>query len=784
MRRLLTLQLLAAALLLAVCAPAGADVFKTISLVSDEDVLSAGGLCAACEQAVYAHDPALSGNGRYVAFDGYFDGLTGVWRRDLQTGEISPVAVGEAETQAGSAELPSISENGQYVSFTTTAALTPQNDQNIGPDVYVRDMSVAESQPCTEEEALHPIQPCAFTLVSAASGATRGLTYEYAAEGDESLYGALAAGRSALSANGQKIVFVTSAVSNLDGERTPPLEVAVRDLETSQTELVSVEYDPETGKPTSEGGRPKPVPAIEETANRVFGAVYSTGVPPSFEPPHPYRPTPQVPASINAEGNTVVWLGQDVGAQTRTLPSETLRPEYSEPLWRRIAAGPEAPTRQVTGGSDPANPACTASGEEVLPLTPSASDPCQGPFATTNQYGIWTGGEGDTVPRLSADGYTVAFIANAPLVSLGNDFGAEKATRHGDLYVANMHEGLTRAQALTPLTELASGNETDVATNAPIEDFGISPDGLQIAFTTRRIAFPLGSPAYVSAPATVPGMLELFDVDLTDETLTRVSNGYGGEASEHPHEVNDEEDQYLNPGDGALSPSFSDSGEQLAFSSTASNLVYGDGNTPPLKSTGSDGGDVFLVEREVFSINPTPQSISPVPPGPLVEPAWRLGVTAVSLPNGTVRLYAELPGAGTLSALARAMVTVRSAVSSHPKRKEHDKAASVRAHETVVTRQIAAGSYPALASGGGLGSLMLTLSPAYRSLAARAGGLSATVGVTFTAAGHPTLRQSIAVAFLEKASKKATKKKSRTLKRTTRKKAGKESTRGRGDEHR
>jgi hypothetical protein len=79
---------------------------------------------------------------------------------------------------------------------------------------------------------------------------------------------------------------------------------------------------------------------------------------------------------------------------------------------------------------------------------------------------------------------------------------------------------------------------------------------------------------------------------------------------------------------------------------------------------------------------------------------------------------------------------------------------------------------------------MLTLSPAYRSLAARAGGLSATVGVTFTAAGHPTLRQSIAVAFLEKASKKATKKKSRTLKRTTRKKAGKESTRGRGDEHR
>ena len=40
------------------------------------------------QQADYAHDPAISGNGRYVAFDGSFGGLTGVWRRDLQTGAV------------------------------------------------------------------------------------------------------------------------------------------------------------------------------------------------------------------------------------------------------------------------------------------------------------------------------------------------------------------------------------------------------------------------------------------------------------------------------------------------------------------------------------------------------------------------------------------------------------------------------------------------------------------------------------------------------------------------
>jgi len=80
--------------------------------------------------------------------------------------------------------------------------------------------------------------------------------------------GAVAAGRSAMSERGEEVVFVTTAASNLTacetGRRlkqlrgrsteapaggTPALQVAVRNLKTKETTLVSVEYDPATGQP-------------------------------------------------------------------------------------------------------------------------------------------------------------------------------------------------------------------------------------------------------------------------------------------------------------------------------------------------------------------------------------------------------------------------------------------------------------------------------------------------------------------------------------------------------
>jgi Tol biopolymer transport system component len=689
---------------------AKADVFGPIGLVSESPV----------QQADYAHDPAISGNGRYVAFDGSFGGRTGVWRGDLQSGAVEVVALGDAE-------LPSISADGRYVSFTTTAVLTP-GDHNEGPDVYVRDMDVNSAAPCTEpitEEA----SPCAFQLASAADGSAESLSY--GASSEPRSYGSLAGGRYALSADGRKVVFVTTAVSDLTGSRppqapsTPPLQVAVRDLDTHSTELVTA------GR---EGGTPVP------------GAVYvSGGVIPPFKPVEGYGESSALGASISADGSTVAWLAQNVGAQATLLPGETVPSTYTEPLWRRIADGPAAPIRRVTGGSDPQDPACIAGGESSISGETPASDPCQGPFATLVERtasGTWTGGFGDVVPQLSGDGYTVAFLANAPLVAFGANFG--RSENHSDLYVVDMRPGPTRDAALRPLTELAGGQSADLATNAPIIDLGISPDGTQVAFTTKRTVFPLGSPAYVSAPAPVPGLAELFDVDLSNATLTRVTQGFEGGAGEHPHLPKPTgEDPYLRAGDGALSPSFSSNGDLLAFSSTAANLAYGDGNTPPLghESKVFDGSDAFVVPRIVFSSQPPEQEISASPPPPQLTPPWRLSATALSRRDGSVLLEIAVPAAGVLRAAARGAVAVRVAVSSRNRHSGHGRSRLVALTRTLATRA-------ASVKGVGVVALALKLAARYAKLAASGAGLTATVAVVFSAPGHPVLHETIEVRFV------------------------------------
>ncbi len=189
MRRLV---LVSTSMVVALCvlpAPAGADVFGPISLVSE------GPFGGETQQAEYAHDPAISGNGRYVAFDGSIGGVTGVWRRDLQTGALEQVAGGDAE-------LPSISAGGQYVSFTTNEGLSLPEVSQGKPDasphqepvnVYVRDMAV---QPAATkaEEAARPAGERAFTVVSAVDGSEEPLTYS----GASTTRGSTATGRSAI----------------------------------------------------------------------------------------------------------------------------------------------------------------------------------------------------------------------------------------------------------------------------------------------------------------------------------------------------------------------------------------------------------------------------------------------------------------------------------------------------------------------------------------------------------------------------------------------------------
>lgn len=708
-------------------APAArADLFGAIELASASAV--AGGLH---EQAEEARFPVISANGRYVAFVGRFGGEAGIWRRDLLSGAVEQVAPGQST-------MPSISASGRYVSFTTDEQLVPA-DANQGPDVYRRDM-----EPGAGESE--------YELVSAVNGSEAGATYTYTREvhpkeEPATEFGSLADGRSAMSADGEQVVFVTTAQSNLlGGEPTPAGEVLVRDIAKHETKLVSAEYQPDTGWSSE-----RPVqPTTDEAGFTEYGAAFpSAGQTPRFGV---YQGQTDgqatwLGASISADGSTVAWMGQDLGRQAQLLTQEQAEepPQTAEPLWRRIDEGPGAPIRRITGGSDPTSPSCVASGEQEIPEKfISPLDPCTGPFEhyLENAEGLWgsKAGFADFVPQLSANGETVAFITGARELASGEE-EFENAESSDDLYVVDMANGLTRVQALRRLTEIGGGGSTQekIERSSKIVDYSVSPDGSQVAFTTARTQLLLGSPAFVSPLAAAPGMIELFDADLDNDTLTRVTHGFEGEdarSEELPKLEVPGTDPY-HAEQGAYSPSFSEDGNTLCFASSANNLVYGDGNDAP---------DAFVVRRVLPPSTVVQQYVSPAPANPALVPAWKLGLTAVSLPDGGVRLFVEVPGGGALRASASAGVLVHRGVTGARPTAHR---ASRRPTQTLmlVKRTLATTKALVGAGGEGLVPLILTLSPAYRALSSARGGMSAKVSVTFTAPGRPVLHGSLRVTF-------------------------------------
>ncbi|HTY96503.1 MAG TPA: hypothetical protein VMB91_05640 [Solirubrobacteraceae bacterium] len=722
-------------------APARADIFGPIGLVSAGSLGGEG-----LQQAEYAHDSVICSDGSYLVFDGAVGGVSGIWRVNLATRAIQQVAGGDAL-------LPSVSAEGRYVSFTSNQSEAelaedtrglddePPASASAGPpgpeNVYVRDM---ERQPGEAE---------AFTVASAVDGGDEPLSYSGA--GTE--LGSVAAAGSAISADGQEVAFVTTAPSNLAGPETPALQVAVRRVAARETILVSGEYDPASGqtsdRPVWAGGT---------------GAVYGDRSKfPQRDPEYSKWIEQRPPgASISADGTTVAWMGVNVGLQAPTLSGEAPLTEYTEPLWRRIS-GPETSTERVTGGSDPSNPDCLGSGQTVLPEHPSPSDPCAGPFAThpeesepaNGDSGIWSargeakGTAGDFVPRLSRNGYTVAFLSRAEPLGLGEFFSQQREKGEpADIYVADMEPGLTRDGALTTLTRIGA---PDIAEADEINEFALSESGQQVAFTTRRTEFRLAFPALVSAAAAEPGLQELFYVDLTDGTLTRVTRGYDGEPAEQPHgrKPREQEDAYFEqPTAGTSSPSFADEGALLAFSSTASNLVPGDGNGPPTVGSGigqRDGSDAFVVDRESPVALATPQAVSPPPPGPDLAPVWALGVTALSRPDGSVVLYVRVPGPGTLATSALSQIVVHPATKKHARRGHASKGHTAGA--SVVSRTVASEHQAVGAPEGELLTIVLRPQKQYAGLTETAHGLSSAVTVSFQAPGHAPLTQTLQVSF-------------------------------------
>ncbi|MFA9272542.1 MAG: hypothetical protein ACEQSX_17655, partial [Baekduiaceae bacterium] len=138
-------------------ADAGWSRARLMSAIGIEQALSAG---APTGGANYVGLPDLSADGRYLVFDSSARNLLagegpdvqataegGVFRRPVDGGALEVVALAPAPATAPRTLTPvSVSADGRYVAFHTPRALAAA-DTDTSVDVYVRDMSVARTDP-------------------------------------------------------------------------------------------------------------------------------------------------------------------------------------------------------------------------------------------------------------------------------------------------------------------------------------------------------------------------------------------------------------------------------------------------------------------------------------------------------------------------------------------------------------------------------------------------------------------------------------------------------------
>ncbi len=163
---------------------------------------------------------AISADGRYVVFHswaanlvaGDLNGFVDVFRHDRVTGTTVRVSASDIGGDAsGESMNPSISADGRYVAFASTAADVVSGDGNSTWDVFVRDMDLGVT---------------VRVSVSSTGGDP---------DGDSN--------RPSISADGSLVVFSSTATNLVPGFATSNVDIYLRDLDAHETTLVSVARD-------------------------------------------------------------------------------------------------------------------------------------------------------------------------------------------------------------------------------------------------------------------------------------------------------------------------------------------------------------------------------------------------------------------------------------------------------------------------------------------------------------------------------------------------------------
>jgi Tol biopolymer transport system component len=177
--------------------------------------------------------PAMTPDARFIAFQsdatnlvgGDTNGHTDVFVRDRQNGTTNRVSVSGTEAQAaapGFSGVPSISSDGRFVAFHSTASNLVPGDTNATADVFVRDRKNGAT----------------LRVSRADNNGPQG-------NGD-SLY-------PVISANGRFVAFGSNAPNLVAGDSNGVADVFVRDRLTSRTKRISVSTGGAEGNDESYG---------------------------------------------------------------------------------------------------------------------------------------------------------------------------------------------------------------------------------------------------------------------------------------------------------------------------------------------------------------------------------------------------------------------------------------------------------------------------------------------------------------------------------------------------
>ncbi len=162
--------------------------------------------------------PSISADGRFVAFRSSASNLADndtnpeidIFVHDRQTGETNLVSVNSSGVAGlGRASDPAISADGRFVAFASQAADLVANDTNGREDIFVHDRQTGQT-----------------TLVSVSSQGIQGDSFSLSPD---------------LSADGRYVVFHSYATNLVDGDTNAKEDVFLHDRETGETTRLSVD---------------------------------------------------------------------------------------------------------------------------------------------------------------------------------------------------------------------------------------------------------------------------------------------------------------------------------------------------------------------------------------------------------------------------------------------------------------------------------------------------------------------------------------------------------------